>query len=183
VTDTASWSFRPLTASDLPMLYEWRCRPHVAQWWPPPLSFAAAVEDLREHLDPNHSTRGHVALSRGQPAGFIQSYHVMEAGDGWWEDETDPGARGIDQFLANGDQLGRGLGSAMVAAFVDQLFADPVVTKVQTDPSPDNERAIRAYRKAGFRPEREVTTPDGPALLMVCPRARDAGDAGAFVLS
>jgi RimJ/RimL family protein N-acetyltransferase len=155
-----------LSASDLPMLHEWLRRPHVAQWWPPPPSYAATVEEFREHLDPDHSTRGYVALYQGQPAGFIQSYHVLGAGDGWWEDETDPGARGIDQFLANEDQLGRGLGSAMVVAFVDRLFADPGVTRVQTDPSPDNRRAIRAYEKAGFRLERELTTPDGPALLM-----------------
>jgi RimJ/RimL family protein N-acetyltransferase len=50
------------------------------------------------------------------------------------------------------------------------LWADPAVTKVQTDPSPDNARAIRAYEKAGFKRVRELTTPDGPALLMVVER-------------
>ena len=58
----------------------------------------------------------------------------------------------------------------MVGAFVRQLFADPAVTLVQTDPAPDNGRAIRCYWKAGFRPVRELLTPDGPALLMVCRR-------------
>ena len=32
---------------------------------------------------------------------------VPEAGDGWWEEETDPGVRGIDQSLANASQLGK----------------------------------------------------------------------------
>jgi len=90
----------------------------------------------------------------------------MGSGQGWWEDETDPGARGIDQFLANAEQLGQGLGSAMVRAFVEQLFQNPRVTTVQTDPSPENERAIRCYRRAGFVAIRKVSTPDGPALLM-----------------
>ena len=165
--DTASWSFRPLVATDLPMLHEWLRRPHVAQWWPAPASYADVVTEFREHLDPQFTTRGYIALLRGAPAGFIQSYQVMGSGDGWWPDETDPGARGIDQFLADGDSLGRGFGSAMISAFVDRLFEDPAVTKVQTDPSPDNLRAIRAYRRAGFEPQSEVTTPDGPVLLMV----------------
>jgi RimJ/RimL family protein N-acetyltransferase len=178
MNETTPWTFRPLTASDLPMLYEWLRRPHVAQWWPTPELYADVVEEFRDHLDPSHSTRGHVALFHGQPAGFIQSYHAAGSGDGWWEDETDPGARGIDQFLADEDKLGRGLGSAMIAAFVDRLFEDPAVTVVQTDPSPDNERAIRAYRRAGFDAEREVTTPDGPALLMLWPRARDRPTSG-----
>jgi RimJ/RimL family protein N-acetyltransferase len=41
---------------------------------------------------------------------------------------------------------------------------------VQADPSPENERAIRSYIRAGFQPQGEVKTPDGPALLMVCYR-------------
>ena len=169
--DTAPWSFRPLVAADLPMLHEWLCRPHVAQWWPAPRSHAEFVGEFREHVDPAGTTRGHIALYRDEPVGFIQSYHVMDSGEGWWPDETDAGARGIDQFLADEDRLGQGLGSAMIAAFVAHLFENRVVTKVQTDPSPENARAIRACLRAGFRPVREVVTPDGPALLMVQHRA------------
>ena len=58
----------------------------------------------------------------------------------------------------------------MVKAFVQRLFADPVVTVVQTDPSPANERAIRSYVRAGFNAVGHVDTPDGPALLMRCTR-------------
>lgn len=107
------------------------------------------------------------SLLDDEPIGFIQSYVALGSGEGWWEQETDPGTRGIDQFLANAEQLGRGLGSAMVNAFVERLFQDPAVTKVQTDPSPRNARAIRSYRRAGFVAHGEVITPDGPALLML----------------
>jgi hypothetical protein len=61
----------------------------------------------------------------GEPIGFIQSYVVMGCGGGWWANETDPGARGSDQFLAEADQLGQGLGRAMIRAFVGRLLADP----------------------------------------------------------
>jgi RimJ/RimL family protein N-acetyltransferase len=117
--------------------------------------------------DPASTTRGYIAWLEGQPIGFIQSYVVLGSGDGWWEPETDPGARGIDQFLASAEHLGRGLGSTMARAFVDELFLDPAVTKVQADPSPENERAVRSYLRAGFQPRGAVLTPDGPALLMV----------------
>ncbi len=121
--------------------------------------------------DPKSTTRGYFALLEGQPIGFIQSYYVLGSGGGWWEQETDPGARGIDQFLANAEHLGRGLGSAMVCAFVNELFLEPSVTKVQTDPAPENKRAIRSYVRAGFQVQEEVNTPDGPAFLMVCYRS------------
>jgi RimJ/RimL family protein N-acetyltransferase len=110
----------------------------------------------------------------GEPIGFIQVYVPMREGDGWWEDETDPGARGIDQSLADERRLGQGLGRRMIAAFVDQVFADPAVTVIQTDPHPTNERAIRCYRAVGFVDHARVTTPDGPALLMKLSRQRHA---------
>ena len=167
-----SISFRPLQSTDFAMLHDWLCRPHVAEWWTPVPTLAEVEADFTPMLTPDSPDRGYIALRDGQPLGFIQSYVVMGSGDGWWEDERDPGARGIDQFLAQVDQLNRGLGSAMVRAFTDQLFADPAVTRVQTDPSPRNARAIRSYAKAGFRALGEVVTPDGPALLMV----RERGD-------
>jgi RimJ/RimL family protein N-acetyltransferase len=126
--------------------------------------------------DPESTTRGYIALLEGRPIGFIQSYVVFGSGGGWWDQEADPGARGIDQFLANAEQLGRGLGSSMAYAFVNDLFLDLSVTKVQTDPSPENERAIRSYARAGFQPQRVVNTPDGPALLMVYCRPRKEAD-------
>lgn len=167
-----SISFRPLQSTDFAMLHDWLCRPHVAEWWTPVPTLAEVEADFTPMLAHDSPDRGYIALGDGQPLGFIQSYVVMGSGDGWWEDERDPGARGIDQFLAQADQLNRGLGSAMVRAFTDQLFADPTVTRIQTDPSPRNARAIRSYVKAGFRALGEVVTPDGPALLMV--RERDA---------
>ena len=142
------------------MLRQWLLRPHVAEWWGP----AESIEELRD--DYLNSNQAFIAWLESRPIAFIQSYVVMGSGGGWWENETDPGARGIDQFLADADQLGQGIGSAMVRAFLGQLFADPAVTVVQTDPNPTNERAIRSYLKAGFRPMGEIITPDGPALLM-----------------
>jgi ribosomal protein S18 acetylase RimI-like enzyme len=117
-------------------------------------------------LNQSNATRAYIAHLDGEPIGFIQSYVVMGCGGGWWESETDPGAQGIDQFLAEADQLGRGLGRAMIRAFVRRLFAEPGVTVVQTDPR--NERAIRCYAAAGFYPVSPIVTPDGHALLMRC---------------
>ncbi|KAM3090382.1 GNAT family N-acetyltransferase [Phormidesmis sp. 146-12] len=164
-------SFRPLVASDLPMLHEWLHRSHVSEWWDNPKTYADVECEYLPSITGESTTQAYIALLENEPIGFIQSYIVMGAGDGWWEQETDPGARGIDQFLCNSEQLGRGLGRAMIQTFVEQLFQDPAVTKVQTDPSPNNERAIRCYRRAGFVDVGEVITPDGLALLMVKARS------------
>jgi len=165
----AAFDFRPLTRADLPLLHRWLNRPHVAQWWGGPVSLEEVERSYGADID-SAVIQPMLAYWGGAPVGFIQAYDVMGADPDWWREETDPGARGIDQFLANAEQLGQGIGSRMVAEFVATLFRDPRVTKVQTDPSPDNVRAIRAYEKAGFRRVAEVSTPDGPAQLMVCRR-------------
>jgi RimJ/RimL family protein N-acetyltransferase len=164
------FSFRPLTRADLPLVHEWLNRPHVAEWWDEQRDLEYVEQTFGADLD-SAVIRMFLACLDAEPVGYIQVYRVMGANPEWWTDETDPGARGIDQFLANAEQLGQGLGSRMVRQFVETLFADPEVTVVQTDPAPTNARAIRAYEKAGFRRVAEVVTPDGPALLMRVQRA------------
>jgi RimJ/RimL family protein N-acetyltransferase len=170
VSDVPDFAFEPLAECHLPLLREWLLRPHVAQWW----GEAETVAELRASyvagVEQAGATRAYVATLVRAPVGFVQCYGVMGAGGGWWEDETDPGARGIDQFLAEPRLIGRGIGRAMVRAFVQELFADPDVTVVQADPDPANLRAIRCYEAAGFAPVGRVATPDGEALLMRCSR-------------
>ncbi|MEO6602966.1 MAG: GNAT family N-acetyltransferase [Polyangiaceae bacterium] len=166
-----SFTFRPLTRDDLPLLHEWLNRPHVAEWWEGATSFEYVEQTHGADLDSNVIWQ-YIADLEGASVGYVQLYRVMGAAPDWWQDETDPGARGVDQYLANEAQLGRGLGSEMVRQFLERTFeTDPSVTKIQTDPSPRNGRAIRAYEKAGFRRVRDVVTPDGPALLMGVTRA------------
>ena len=169
---SSEFSFRPLTHADLPLLHEWLNRPHVADWWEGPVALEHVVSTYGADID-SPVVRPLLAYRHGAPVGFAQWYRVMGADPEWWTGETDPGARGIDQFLADAEQLGRGLGSQMVRELIRLLFADPEVTKVQTDPRPDNARAIRAYEKAGFRRLGEVGTPDGSALLMVVERSEE----------
>jgi aminoglycoside 6'-N-acetyltransferase-1b len=169
--------FRPLTTSDLPLLHEWLARPHVAEWW----GRLPSAEELEgEFIPANEGSvvlQCYLAILDDEPVGFMQSYvPALCHDDGWWLDEHDPGVRGIDLFLANAEQLGRGLGSAMVRAFVARLFDDATVARVQIDPSPDNLRAIRCYERAGFRAVGEVDTPDGCALLMYLERPQASRD-------
>jgi ribosomal protein S18 acetylase RimI-like enzyme len=100
------------------------------------------------------------------PVGYIQYYLVAEGSEDYWPDIPGPGVVGTDQFLADGNQLNRGLGTAMLSRFVESLMQDPEVAEIRVDPLRDNLRAIRCYRKVGFQAGTEFTTPDGPSLLM-----------------
>lgn len=162
----SEFSFRAVAEADLPLLQEWLTRPHVAAWWDDPGSIDQLRDDYVTHAHEPRATLAYIASRGGRDVGFIQCYCVMGCGGGWWEDETDPGARGIDQFLVDGAALSQGIGRALIRAFIQRVFADPAVTVIQTDPDPTNERAIRCYVAAGFRPVGTVATPDGDALLL-----------------
>jgi RimJ/RimL family protein N-acetyltransferase len=165
-----TFRFELLAERHLHLLTEWFARPHVAAWWGKPPS----ISDVRaEYLTPigePSAALPYIAFDDGVPVGYIQSYRAMGSKEGWWENESDPDVLGIDQFLADEDRLGKGLGTRMIAAFVEQLLADPKVTRIQVDPAPTNARAIRCYEKVGFERIGEIITPDGPALLMTLQR-------------
>jgi aminoglycoside 6'-N-acetyltransferase Ib len=166
------FDFKPLTESNLHLLFDWLNRRHVIEWWNGRTSLTEVRDKYLPRLGSDSSVHPYIAQLNGIPVGFIQAYIVMaQQASGWWPHETDPGAVGIDQFLADAENLGKGIGTAMVTQFVEFLFRDSTVTKIQTDPTPANLRAIRCYEKAGFRKVGIVDTPDGPALLMVIERS------------
>lgn len=170
-------SLRPLTDDDLPMLHDWLNRPHIVEWWGGE-SERPSLEDVYANYQPrimaSEQVTPYIAMLGDRPIGYAQSYVALGSGDGWWEEETDPGVRGIDQCIADEGLLGQGLGTNMVRALVATLFSDPTVTRIQTDPDPGNLRAIRCYEKAGFHRVRTIVTPDGPALYMVQNRPVDS---------
>lgn len=168
-------TFRALSESDLPLLHTWLTRPHVTDWWEPAPTFEQVREDYLPRLSPQDmppldapaGVVQYLAYEAGEPFAFVQAYRVMaHQHEGWWPDETDPHALGVDQFIGLPERLGQGLGTRMLKAFIAFLFQDPRVTRIQTDPEPTNARAIACYRKVGFRDVGVVETLDGPALLM-----------------
>jgi AacA4 family aminoglycoside N(6')-acetyltransferase len=163
-------TLRLMTEHDLPMLHEWLNRPHIVEWWGGEEE-RPTLDEVVEHYLPRvlaeESVTPYIAMAGDEPVGYAQSYVALGSGDGWWEDETDPGVRGIDQFLANPTQLNKGLGTKLVEALVELLFSAPTLTKLQTDPVPNNHRAIRCYEKAGFVQHSIIATPDGPAVYVV----------------
>ena len=168
-------TLRLMTEHDIPMLHDWLNRPHIVQWWGGERPTMAQVrnKDL-PRIMAEECVTPYIAMLSWRPIGYAQSYIALDSGDGWWEEETDPGVRGIDQSLSEATDLGKGLGTKLVTALVDLLFRDPAVTKIQTDPAPTNLRAIRCYEKAGFRQVGTIVTPDGPAIYMLHERPHAA---------
>ena len=156
-----AYAFRPMDPADLPRVRAWLAAPHVAAFWHDGDAFEF-VSGTLDHPD----MAQFIVTHAGEDLGYLQCYRL-----GAWHAAFEPqpqGTRGLDQFIGIAEKLGMGHGSAFVGAFARRL-ADAGVPRIVVDPRPYNPRAIRAYEKAGFLRDRELVTPDGPALLMVYP--------------
>jgi hypothetical protein len=137
-----------MTEHDLAILHDWLNRPHVVEWWGGEAERPSLAEVLEHYLPrvmAEESVTPYIAMLGEEPIGYAQSYVALGSGDGWWEDETDPGVRGIDQFLANPNQQGPWNKSCQVArraailgtdclkdsnrSSTEQLSGDPLLRK------------------------------------------------------
>ncbi|MFN4172763.1 MAG: GNAT family N-acetyltransferase [Pseudorhodobacter sp.] len=164
----ASPAFRPVTSADLPLLADWLARPHWRDWWGDPETELGYIRDMIEGRD---TTEPFLFEIDGTPRGYIQIWHIADnrfepwLTDAPWLMDLPDGAVGVDLSLADPSNLSRGIGSAVLRAFVAMLRArghDYIII----DPDPANLRAVRAYTKAGFRPIPELEGRTGDSLLM-----------------
>jgi aminoglycoside 6'-N-acetyltransferase len=156
------YAFRPMSAADLPLIKAWLAKPHVREWWgDPETQFGLVSEDLK-----HPSIEQFIVAASGRPFAYLQCYDPAAWPDNGFGAQPD-GTRGIDQFIGEPDMIEQGHGSAMIRAFIAGVLRGGA-PRVITDPDPENTRAIRAYKKAGFREDRLVDTPNGSAMLMVC---------------
>ena len=152
--------FRPMTASDLPLVRRWLALPHVREWWgDPEEQYSLVSGDLDEPAMDQY-----IFSTAGNPFAYLQRYDLTAWKSGFGPHP--PGTRGIDVFIGEPDMIERGHGSVLIRCFVDDCLQKGA-PRIVTDPDPANGRAVRAYEKAGFEKDRMVETSDGPALLMV----------------
>ena len=165
-------TFRPLADDDLPMLHGWLNEPGVVAWWEgDDVSWDAVVED---YGTPSTDSREQwIAEADGEPVGWIQCYAVEDEPDetvAWLEFRVGPPhSAGIDYLVGDPSGRGRGAGSAMITAFVDDVvFArHPDWTRACAGPFEANVASWRALEKAGFRHVGTIDDEQGPCKLMV----------------
>ena len=159
--DRDRYTLRPASANDLPLLRRWLESPEARRWWgDPEFEFALLQEDLGNPL-----MRMRIVSLDGRPFAYAQDYDVVSWPQAHLAHLPEP-ARAIDTFIGEPDMIGRGHGQTFLRLLAEALIAEGARCVV-VDPDPKNERALKAYARAGFVPDRMVQTPEGPALLMM----------------
>jgi len=167
-------TFRPMTSEDLPLVHGWHQRPHVARWWTMRTTFEETEAHYLPTIGGTEPTQHYLTLLDGEPLGMIQTYLVSDYPDYASLIEEGEGTAGLDLFIGDEALTGRGLGTAMIRGFVDEIvFARPETTACAADPDVRNTASLRAFEKAGFRAVREFVDPEDNELHTLVRRERD----------
>ncbi|MCB1889822.1 MAG: GNAT family N-acetyltransferase [Rhodocyclaceae bacterium] len=158
--DTADLTLRPAGPGDVALLRGWERYPHVPSS-PPGCDWCWEVELAA----PRAGVEPMIALLAGRPLGFLQILDPAREQTGYWG-PVGEGIRAIDIWIGEPADLGRGLGSRMMASALARCFGEAGVCEVWVDPLAGNRRAHRFYARHGFR----VLGPrvlDGDACLVM----------------
>ena len=149
------FTFRHLTESDFDLLRYWLRQPHVARWWTHETSVEAVARDFGPTARGEEPAEDLLAFLDGRPFGLVQrsrladypEYHKEFAATVAVPD----GAVTIDYLIGEPADTGRGLGTAMIRAVLDQTWAaHPDATAVLVAVSAANGASWRALEKAGL---------------------------------
>jgi aminoglycoside 6'-N-acetyltransferase len=125
---------RRATEDDVELLVAWHADPEVARYWD---DETFTQDEMRARLARPH-VDAYVVEAEGRPVGYLQA----------WRDAD--GSGGLDMFLIP-DARGRGHGSDAARTLASALRQQGW-TRITVDPYVWNERAIAAWRRAGFEP-------------------------------
>jgi RimJ/RimL family protein N-acetyltransferase len=139
----------------------------VRRWWADPPRDTYPEDELEKY---RARIRGEDLDSeiffirrRGRPIGFIQCYRIDDHDEYGTALALDVPAAGMDVFIGEPAEIGKGRGPALIRAFLrDVVFARYDVAECVIGPSVKNTSAIRAYEKAGFAWFKDASVPDEP---------------------
>jgi aminoglycoside 6'-N-acetyltransferase len=161
-----------MTVGDLPLLQHWMLDPDVRHWF---RSDDLSPDGIDAHYRPKllgeTPEEQWLGLVDGTAVAWLQTYAIApypEYARPCVAAGADPGSAGLDYLLGDATLRGRGIGSALIGRFVEEVVfgLHPEWPMVCSGAHPDNVRSWRALEKAGFRLLGVIETEDGPERLM-----------------
>ncbi|MQS05691.1 GNAT family N-acetyltransferase [Streptomyces alkaliphilus] len=160
---------------DLGLLTAWMNDPVVAEFW----DLAGPAERVLDHLRPQLEGDGRSVPCLGVLDGEPMSYWEIYRAD------LDPLARycpvrphdtGVHLLIGPPRYRGRGTGTALLRGVAELILRRrPKCSRVVAEPDVRNGPSVAAFRRAGFRLDREIRLPDKLAALMMLERPVTGG--------
>lgn len=160
-------SLRPMTEADLPAVEAWLRLPHVARWWTPDTTAEAEIAKYRQRVRPDTKPATHMLMVTldGTPVGWCQWYRWADYPAEAEAMGAHDGEIGIDYAIGDPAQVGRGVGTTLIATLTTEIRRRHPSAGILTDPDAANTASRRVLEKNSFR------------LVAVRPVATEASDA------
>jgi aminoglycoside 6'-N-acetyltransferase len=160
------FTFKPLSFSDVPLMCQWYNLPHVQkfyslrQW-----TEKEVLEKLKLHITGEKPVLGFIVLMGEDPIGYVQQYKISEqyeVSDYFWLDQNLSqaivnNAAGMDLFIGDEKFIGKGIGSAIIKAFIESKIWSQFQYCV-VDPDVRNISAIKCYEQLNFQDHAVIDT-------------------------
>jgi aminoglycoside 6'-N-acetyltransferase len=138
-------AFRTATENDVDLLRYWDEQPHVKE--SDPNDDWQWETELLKHYDWREQL---IAELFGKPIGFVEIIDPALETEHYWGD-IESNLRAIDIWIGEADELNKGYGTQMMTMAINRCFENPDVTAIINDPLASNSRAIKFYKRLGFK--------------------------------
>jgi RimJ/RimL family protein N-acetyltransferase len=143
-------TLRPMTEADLNIVETWMRQPQVAGWWLEGSTLEKEFDDCARSVRDEQPTNILVVLEDDRPIGWCQWYRYADYPD----DAPAIGASldevGIDYAIGEQHAIGRGLGTQLIAALVEEVRNELPDARFIVDPSAANLPSRRVLERNGF---------------------------------
>lgn len=141
------------------LMHRWLNHGEALRWYGRQPATEKSIRQKYLIAKPREGTRCFIVQHDDAPTGYLQLYHMSDHPLYSSVVGAKPHDYGMDLFIGRDDQIGRGLGTQIVAAALTELiFSQADAKRCLVGPSPENQRAIRCYEKCGFRHIKTVAT-------------------------
>ncbi len=141
--------------SEYQLLLKWLATPEVSEWYfnDKGVTLEGIKKKYRPRVLGTHHVHPCIIEFEGRPVGYIQFYETIHEHEYLAKKPVlrEPDVYAIDMFLGEPDIFSQGIGSKSLKLMADYLAKEKGAQKIIIDPDTRNERAIRAYEKAGFK--------------------------------
>lgn len=138
---------RAMQQSDLPLFCGWLSMPHVCAWYHEPQDWIMEIEQQDGAFSFVHHN---IAMVDETPIGFCQYYPYWMSGEDWHGSIAVEGTYSIDYLIGEERFLGKGYGTKIILALLDQIRREPDAARVIVQPEPENFASCGVLLSCGF---------------------------------
>jgi RimJ/RimL family protein N-acetyltransferase len=164
-------NFVLLDKNDIDIIYKWLNEKFVSEWYCKGENLHLKENVIKKYLprtEPTSLTKSFIINIDNEKIGYIQTYRIIDFPEYNNYVQTDSHYAGIDLFIGEHDYINKGYGSLIISKFLkDKVFINEEIENCIIGPDPKNLRAIKAYKKAGFRYLKIIQVEDEQEYLMI----------------